>query len=62
MWDIKPIPTSQVTGRKDKFTTLTADGRPSADSRMEESDCDAFDTGHSSTSISVALGMVKARD
>lgn len=29
---------------------------------MEESDCDAFDTGHSSTSISVALGMVKARD
>lgn len=30
--------------------------------KRKESDCDCFDTGHSSTSISAGLGMVKARD
>ena len=30
--------------------------------KRKESNCDAFDTGHSSTSISAGLGLVKARD
>ena len=30
--------------------------------KRKESDCDAFDTGHSSTSISAGLGLVRARE
>lgn len=64
IWDVghQAYTHKLLTGRKDKFTTLRQMGGLSGFPRMEESDCDAFDTGHSSTSISVALGMVKARD
>ncbi|MBQ1880187.1 MAG: 1-deoxy-D-xylulose-5-phosphate synthase, partial [Lachnospiraceae bacterium] len=44
------------------FDTLRQYGGMSGFPKRGESDCDAFDTGHSSTSISVGLGLVKARD
>ena len=51
-----------LTGRKDKFDTLRQYHGMSGFPKRKESDCDVFDTGHSSTSISAALGLVKARD
>lgn len=51
-----------LTGRKDGFGKLRLEGGISGFPRREESDCDSFDTGHSSTSISAGLGYVKARD
>lgn len=51
-----------LTGRKDRFSGLRQMGGISGFPKRKESDCDAFDTGHSSTAISAALGMVKARD
>ncbi len=51
-----------LTGRKDDFTQLRTYGGLSGFPKREESDCDAFDTGHSSTSISAALGYVHARE
>ena len=51
-----------LTGRKDRFETLRSFGGLSGFPKTSESDCDAFNTGHSSTSISIADGMVKARD
>lgn len=51
-----------LTGRKDKFNTLRKLDGLSGFPKRNESKYDAFDTGHSSTSISVALGYAKARD
>ncbi|MHB1391757.1 MAG: 1-deoxy-D-xylulose-5-phosphate synthase [Clostridia bacterium] len=51
-----------VTGRRDNFVTLRKKGGISGFPKREESVHDAFETGHSSTSISAALGMAKARD
>jgi len=51
-----------LTGRFDKFDTLRQKGGISGFPRMSESEYDRFDTGHSSTSISAALGMARARD
>lgn len=51
-----------VTGRKDSFATLRKKGGISGFPKREESEHDAFETGHSSTSISAALGLAKARD
>jgi 1-deoxy-D-xylulose-5-phosphate synthase len=51
-----------LTGRKEGFTNLREYEGLSGFPKMKESDCDPFDTGHSSTSISVALGMAQARD
>ena len=51
-----------LTGRKDGFVNLRKFGGMSGFPKRKESDCDCFDTGHSSTSISAGLGMVKARD
>lgn len=51
-----------LTGRRDGFEKLRLQNGISGFPRREESDCDAFDTGHSSTSISAGLGYVKARD
>ncbi len=51
-----------LTGRKDKFDTLRQYGGLSGFPKRCESSSDCFDTGHSSTSISAGLGMVKARD
>lgn len=51
-----------LTGRKEGFDTLRQLDGMSGFPKCAESDTDAFNTGHSSTSISAALGMAKARD
>ena len=51
-----------LTGRKDKFSTLRQINGLSGFPKTEESPHDVFNTGHSSTSISAALGMARARD
>ena len=51
-----------LTGRKDKFNTLRQLNGISGFVNPEESEYDCFNTGHSSTSISAALGMARARD
>ncbi len=51
-----------LTGRKAGFENLRKYGGMSGFPKRKESDCDCFDTGHSSTSISAGLGLVKARD
>ena len=50
-----------LTGRKDEFTTLRKFHGLAGFPKINESDCDAFNTGHSSTSISAGLGMATAR-
>lgn len=51
-----------LTGRKDKMPTLRQFQGMAGFPKTSESEFDCFDTGHSSTSISVALGMAIARD
>ena len=51
-----------LTGRKDGFDVLRQFHGMSGFPKRKESSYDAFDTGHSSTSISAGLGLVKARD
>lgn len=51
-----------ITGRKEKFPTLRQYGGISGFPKRSESIHDCFGTGHSSTSISAALGMAIARD
>jgi 1-deoxy-D-xylulose-5-phosphate synthase len=51
-----------LTGRKEGFDNLRKYGCMSGFPKRKESKCDAFDTGHSSTSISAGLGYVAARE
>ena len=51
-----------LTGRKAGFDELRKFGGMSGFPKTKESDCDCFNTGHSSTSISAGLGLAKARD
>lgn len=51
-----------ITGRREQFPTLRQYGGLSGFPKRCESEHDAFGTGHSSTSISAALGMAAARD
>ena len=51
-----------LTGRKEKLKTLRQLNGIAGFPKVEENEADCFNTGHSSTSISVALGMAKARD
>ena len=51
-----------LTGRKDRFDTIRKMNGLAGFPRTNESEYDSFDTGHSSTSISAALGMARARD
>ena len=64
IWDVghQSYTHKLLTGRKAGFDTLRQFGGMSGFPKRCESDCDCFDTGHSSTSISAGLGMVKARD
>ena len=64
VWDVghQSYTHKLLTGRKNDFDTLRKLGGMSGFPKRAESDCDAFDTGHSSTSISAGLGLVKARD
>ena len=51
-----------LTGRKKELKTLRKSNGIAGFPKAKESETDAFDTGHSSTSISAALGMARARD
>jgi len=51
-----------ITGRRERFETLRQLGGISGFPKHCESEYDCFDTGHSSTSISAALGFARARD
>lgn len=64
VWDVghQAYTHKLLTGRREGFETLRKYGGMSGFPKRKESDCDCFDTGHSSTSISAGLGLVKARD
>ncbi len=64
IWDVghQSYTHKLLTGRREGFDTLRKFHGMSGFPKRKESDCDAFDTGHSSTSVSAGLGMVKARD
>lgn len=64
IWDVghQAYTHKLLTGRKAGFEELRKYGGMSGFPKRKESDCDAFDTGHSSTSISAGLGYVQARD
>ena len=64
VWDVghQSYTHKLLTGRRDGFDNLRKHGGMSGFPKRKESQCDAFDTGHSSTSISAALGLAKARD
>ena len=51
-----------LTGRKDKISTLRKFGGLAGFPKTSESEYDCFNTGHSSTSVSAALGIARARD
>ena len=51
-----------LTGRKAEFDNLRQYGGMSGFPKRKESNCDAFDTGHSSTSLAAGLGYVEARE
>ena len=64
IWDVghQSYTHKLLTGRKDGFDQLLKYGGLSGFPKRKESDCDAFDTGHSSTSVSAGLGYVEARE
>lgn len=64
IWDVghQSYTHKLLTGRRDGFEQLRKFGGMSGFPKTKESDCDCFNTGHSSTSISAGLGLVKARD
>ena len=64
IWDVghQSYTHKLLTGRRDGFESLRKYGGMSGFPKRKESACDSFDTGHSSTSISAGLGLVKARD
>ena len=63
VWDVghQAYAHKLLTGRQDRFHTLRQHGGLSGFPKRGESVYDAFDTGHSSTSISAALGIASAR-
>jgi 1-deoxy-D-xylulose-5-phosphate synthase len=64
IWDVghQAYAHKLVTGRRDRFATLRRENGVSGFPKRSESEYDPFDVGHSSTSISAALGMAAARD
>lgn len=64
VWDVghQSYTHKLLTGRRDGFDTLRKYGGMSGFPKRRESECDAFNTGHSSTSISAGLGLVAARE
>lgn len=64
IWDVghQSYTHKLLTGRKEGFDSLRSYGGLSGFPKRKESQCDAFDTGHSSTSISAGLGLVEARE
>ncbi|MBW2023636.1 MAG: 1-deoxy-D-xylulose-5-phosphate synthase, partial [Deltaproteobacteria bacterium] len=63
IWDVghQAYAHKLLTGRRDRFHTLRQMGGISGFPKREESPYDTFDTGHSSTSISVGLGISTAK-
>lgn len=64
IWDVghQSYPHKILSGRRDAFDDLRQFGGMSGFPKRNESPCDAFNTGHSSTSVSAGLGMAQARD
>ena len=64
IWDVghQTYTHKLLTGRKEQFATLRKKGGIAGFPKVKESSYDCFNTGHSSTSISVALGIARARD
>jgi 1-deoxy-D-xylulose-5-phosphate synthase len=64
IWDVghQSYTHKLITGRRDRFDTLRTLNGISGFPKTQESEHDIFNTGHSSTSISAALGFAKARD
>lgn len=64
IWDVghQAYTHKLLTGRKEGFDELRKYGGMSGFPKRSESDCDCFDTGHSSTSISAGLGYAHARE
>lgn len=64
IWDVghQAYTHKLLTGRKEELLRLRQSDGISGFPKRKESDCDAFGTGHSSTSISAALGFARARD
>lgn len=64
IWDVghQSYTHKLLTGRREGFESLRQYHGMSGFPKRKESDCDVFETGHSSTSISAGLGLVKARD
>lgn len=64
IWDVGHQSYSHklITGRREKFSTIRKENGISGFPKREESVHDAFNTGHSSTSISAALGILEGRD
>ena len=64
LWDVghQAYAHKILTGRKDQFGTLRKHGGLSGFPSISESECDAFGMGHATTSLSAALGMVRARE
>ena len=64
VWDVghQAYTHKLLTGRKEGFDGLRKYGDMSGFPKRKESDCDCFDTGHSSTSISAGIGLVRARE
>ena len=64
VWDVghQAYTHKLLTGRKSGFDGLRKYGGMSGFPKRKESECDCFDTGHSSTSISAGIGLVAARD
>src|SRR5512136_3042023 len=63
IWDVghQTYAHKLITGRREQFSTLRRSGGLCGFPRREESPYDVFGTGHSSTSISAALGIAQAR-
>ncbi|MCR5800274.1 MAG: 1-deoxy-D-xylulose-5-phosphate synthase [Lachnospiraceae bacterium] len=64
IWDVghQSYTHKLLTGRRDGFENLRKFGGMSGFPKRKESECDCFDTGHSSTSVSAGLGLVMARE
>ncbi|HLB24810.1 MAG TPA: 1-deoxy-D-xylulose-5-phosphate synthase, partial [Nitrospirota bacterium] len=64
IWDVghQAYAHKLLTGRRGRFHTIRREDGLSGFPKRSESPCDPFDVGHSSTSISAALGMAAARD
>ncbi len=64
LWDVghQAYAHKILTGRREEFSTLRLHNGISGFPSISENECDAFGMGHATTSLSAALGMVRARE